>query len=72
MKHLPTNKLIVKEPLLLVTNLQISSPLLAVLVFEFYLNRWKIEILFRFLKQVLGWEEFLIRDWESIIIPVLS
>lgn len=66
MKHLPTNKLIAKEPLLLVTNLQISSPLLAVLVFQFYLNRWKIETLFRFLKQVLGWEEFLIRDWESI------
>lgn len=66
MKHLPTNKLIAKQPLLLVTNLQISNPLLAVLAFQFYLNRWKIETLFRFLKQVLGWEEFLIRDWESI------
>jgi hypothetical protein len=66
LKHLPSGKLIGKEPLLLVTNLQISSPLLAILVFQYYLNRWKIESLFRFLKQVLGWEEFLIRDWESI------
>ena len=66
LKHLPSGKLIGKEPLLLVTNLQISSPLLAILVFQYYLSRWKIESLFRFLKQVLGWEEFLIRDWESI------
>ncbi|WP_154658352.1 transposase [Eisenibacter elegans] len=36
------------------------------MVFELYLHRWKIESVFRFLKQVLGWEEFLVQDWESI------
>jgi Transposase DDE domain len=55
-----------KEPMLLVTNLEISGFLMAFLVFEIYLHRWKIESVFRFLKQVLGWEEFLIQDWESI------
>ena len=55
-----------KEPMLLVTNLEIPSFLMAFLVFEIYLHRWKIESVFRFLKQTLGWEEFLIQDWESI------
>jgi Transposase DDE domain len=55
-----------KEPMLLVSNLEIPTFLMAFLIFELYLHRWKIESVFRFLKQSLGWEEFLIQDWESI------
>ena len=31
-----------------------------------YLKRSKIEGVFKFLKEVLGWEEFQVRDFESI------
>lgn len=55
-----------QEPMLLATNLEISTPLMAFLVFELYLHKWKIESVFRFLKQVLGREDFLTQDWESI------
>lgn len=57
---------IYKESMLLVTNLEITGFLMAFLVFELYLHRWKIESVFRFLKQVLGWEDFLVQDWASI------
>ena len=57
---------IFKEPLLLVSNLEIKGMLMAQLIFELYMHRAKIESVFRFLKQVLGWEEFLVRDWETI------
>jgi len=46
---------IFKEPLLLVSNLEVKGMLLAQLIFEFYRHRAKIESVFRFLKQVLGW-----------------
>jgi hypothetical protein len=64
--HRESGKRVFKEPMLLITNLEIEGFLMAFLVFELYLHRWKIESVFRFLKQVLGWEEFLIQDWESI------
>ena len=57
---------IFKESLLLVSNLEIKGMLMAQLIFELYMHRAKIESVFRFLKQVLGWEEFLVRDWETI------
>jgi Transposase DDE domain len=57
---------IYQEGMLLITNLEITTFQMAFLVFELYLHRWKIESVFRFLKQVLGWEEFLIQDWASI------
>ena len=64
--HQKSNKRVFKEPMLIVSNLVIEEFLMAFWVFELYLHRWKIESVFRFLKQVLGWEEFLIQDWESI------
>ncbi len=64
--HRESGKKVFKEPMLLVSNLDIDGFLMAFLVFELYLHRWRIESVFRFLKQVLGWEEFLIQDWESI------
>ena len=57
---------IFREPLLLVSNLEIKAMLMAELIFELYMHRAKIESVFRFLKQVLGWEQFLVRDWETI------
>lgn len=64
--HTKSGNRVFKEPMLLATNLSIDGFLIAFLVFELYLHRWKIESVFRFLKQVLGWEEFLVQDWESI------
>jgi len=64
--HHSSGRRVFKEPMLLVSNLDIETSLMAFLIFELYLHRWKIESVFRFLKQVLGWEEFLIQDWESI------
>jgi hypothetical protein len=64
--HTKSGNRVFKEPMLLATNLSVDGFLMAFLVFERYLHRWKIESVFRFLKQVLGWEEFLVQDWESI------
>lgn len=64
--HHSSGRRVFKEPMLLLTNLEIEGFMMAFLVFELYLHRWKIESVFRFLKQVLGWEEFLVQDWESI------
>lgn len=64
--HTKSGQAIFKEPLLLVSNLEIKGMLMALLIFELYMHRAKIESVFRFLKQVLGWEEFLVRDWQTI------
>ena len=57
---------IVKDPMLLMTTVKVSSYEEAQEIYRIYLLRSKIESVFKFLKQVLGWEEFQIRDWESI------
>ena len=60
------SKPIHKEPMLLITTLKIDSYLDAKEVYHIYLHRAKIEGVFKFLKDVLGWEEYQVRDWESI------
>jgi len=55
-----------KEPMLLITTLKVTSYLEAKEVYHIYLHRSKIEGVFKFLKNVLGWEEYQVRDWESI------
>jgi len=55
-----------KDPMLLITTLQIESYLDAKEIYHIYLHRAKIEGVFKFLKDVLGWEEYQVRDWESI------
>jgi len=55
-----------KEPMLLITSLLVRSYLEAKEIYQIYLLRSKIEAVFKFLKDVLGWEEFQVRDWESI------
>jgi len=59
-------KPIYKEPMLLISTLKITSYLDAKEIYHIYLHRSKIEGVFKFLKDVLGWEEYQVRDWESI------
>jgi hypothetical protein len=60
------NKLLFKNPMMLLTNQKISSLAHARSVYKGYILRFKIEVVFRFLKQNLGWEDFQVRDFESI------
>jgi len=55
-----------KEPMLLISTLKITNYLDAKEIYHIYLHRAKIEGVFKFLKDTLGWEEYQIRDWESI------
>jgi hypothetical protein len=57
---------IFKHPLLLITNIALKTAEQARGVYGIYLMRAKIEALFKFLKDVLGWEEFQVRDYEAI------
>lgn len=59
-------KPIYKQPMLLITNLTVTLAAQARGVYGLYLMRSKIEAVFKFLKQVLGWEGFQVRDYESI------
>jgi len=55
-----------KKPMLLISNIKIESYIQAKEIYHIYLLRTKIESVFKFLKDVLGWEEFQVRDWDSI------
>jgi len=55
-----------KEPMLLISTLKIVNYLDAKEIYHIYLHRAKIEGVFKFLKDTLGWEEYQVRDWESI------
>ena len=55
-----------KQPMLLVSNNEVRTGEEALIVYRVYLKRSKIEGVFKFLKDVLGWEEFQIRDFDSI------
>lgn len=57
---------IFKDSMLLLTNFSINSPEMAVHVNKLYLQRPKIESVFKFIKENLGWEEFRVHDYESI------
>jgi hypothetical protein len=59
-------KSIFGEPMLLLTNMDVYNEALTELVFEIYMKRVKIEGVFKFCKQELGWENFRIRDFEGI------
>ena len=58
-------KNIFKKPMLLISNIKVNSYIEAKEIYHIYLLRSKIEAVFKFLKDVLGWEEFQVRDWES-------
>lgn len=57
---------IFKDSMLLLTNRKIETIKQAHGIYLTYLKRFKIEGVFKFLKDVLGWEEFQVRDFESI------
>lgn len=59
-------KKIFKEPMLLVSNFQVSNEQMAWFIFSTYLKRSKIEGVFKFLKTELGWETFQVRDFVAI------
>ena len=61
-----TGKRIFKDDMLLITNKRIKSLAQARALWQQYMQRMKIEGVFRFCKQVLGWEDFLVRDFELI------
>lgn len=60
------NKPIFEKPMLLITNRLIITAEDAKNVYHAYLLRTKIEVVFKFLKQNLGWETFQVRDFQSI------
>ena len=55
-----------KKPMMLISNIKVTSYIGAKEIYHIYLLRSKIEAVFKFLKDVLGWEEFQVRDWNSI------
>ena len=57
---------IFKAPMLLFTNRKVSSGDLALLVYKIYMKRSRIETVFKFLKEGMGWETAQIRDFEAI------
>ena len=59
-------KEIFPQPMLLITNYAITNSQQALGVYRIYLQRAKIEGVFKFVKNTLGWEDFQVRDWESI------
>jgi len=60
------NKLIHKQSMLLISNIEIKNYKDAKEIYHTYLLRSKIESVFKFLKDILGLEEFQVRDWDSI------
>ena len=52
--------------MLLLTSYTIKTYQQALDIYRFYLMRAKIEGVFKFVKNALGWEEFQIHDWVSI------
>ena len=57
---------IFKQPMLLLTNHVVANGQAALSIYRIYLMRSKIEDVFKFVKNAVGWEEFQVRDWESI------
>ena len=57
---------IFKEPMMLISNYKLSNFQMVQYVYEIYLQRPKIEGVFKFLKDVLGWETFRLQDYQSI------
>ncbi len=59
-------KAIFKDPTSLITNELVDSYASCLEIYQAYLRRSKIENVFKFLKDELGWEEFRVRDWMAI------
>jgi hypothetical protein len=57
---------IFKAPMLLFTNKQVSCEDEAFLIYKIYMKRSRIETVFKFLKEGMGWESIQLRDFEAI------
>jgi hypothetical protein len=60
------HKNIFANPMLLMTNKTVKTADDAHLIYQIYLKRSRIECVFKFLKDGLGWEEMQIQDFQSI------
>jgi hypothetical protein len=60
------NNPIFKQPMLLITNKPVQTGGQAKEIYMIYLLRSKIEVVFKFLKQHLGWETFQVQDFNKI------
>jgi hypothetical protein len=60
------HKNIYANPMLLITNKTINTAEEAHLIYQIYLKRSRIECVFKFLKEGLGWEEIQMKDFQSI------
>jgi len=58
---------IFKDPMMLITNYNVCNFEMAQYVYQIYQQRSKIEGVFKFLKDVLGWETFRLQDYQSIM-----
>ncbi len=54
------------EPLVILTDRAVDSPAEAWKIFFYYKKRWEIEVFYRAIKQQMGAEKFLIRDFKKI------
>ena len=59
-------KAIFAKPMVLITNYDIPNDEIALWIYQKYLKRSKIEGVFKFLKEDLGWESFRVRDFQAI------
>lgn len=59
-------KALFQHPMLLLTNRVIENADQARQGYKTYILRFKIEVVFRFLKQNMGWETFQVRDFNAI------
>lgn len=59
-------KSIFKQSMLLITNKDVTTDAQAIDIYHLYLKRAKIEGVFKFLKEVLGWEESQIQNFEPM------
>ncbi len=57
---------IFRAPMLLITNKEVTSAEQAVSIYHIYLKRPKIEGVFKFLKEVLGWEDSQLQDFAAM------
>lgn len=60
------DKEIFTDPMLLVTNKEIKTAENAHLIYQIYLKRSRIECVFKFLKEGLGWEDMQLQDFQAI------
>ncbi len=59
-------KAIFQNPMLLITNKRVETSSQAMLIYQAYLKRSRIESVFKFLKEGLGWEDMQLQDFQAI------